>query len=478
MGVVCCARGVITLKHPVVQTSYKQRKVRYIALLLGLFAITLLASCNQAKPTTAKPKSDRVSFDLSIKDPNSFETLGVSEGNGITVTFEKTAEWDTGNGDPGFTGYITLLNQTGEALDDWDLKLSFPHKINQAWGAKLSTASAAANLINPEEDATYTFIPESWNAKLAHSQSRSFGFNGTFNEVFVEPSAYVLSGIPVSEQAPPLPPVGECKLETRFQVNSSWENGDGTQGFVAELYVTSVASQPVNWTLDFDFDVLSIQNMWNAEFIRDESSFSVTPNAWNTRLEPGETTHFGFQGINRGELGEPQNISCGGPVEPENNPPTVDITAPADQKNYSPSQEITFTATASDIEDGDLSDAITWSSDLAGDLGTGASITTLLPLGTNIITVSATDQAGSTASSTLTINVVKPPPTEPEVVGSSPDEFGGLGGTFSVVTVIEDVEGNPITDELELDNFSFTDISLAPVRTPRHYVDGWRSRSY
>ena len=112
-------------------------------------------------------------------------------------------------------------------------------------------------------------------------------------------------------------------------MNSSWENGGGTKGFVAELYLTNVGSQPVDWSLDFDFENVSIQNMWNADFVQNEASFAVTPASWNTRLEPGATTQFGFQGMYEGNLGEPQNIVCNKGEEPTDpNPTDPDPTDP------------------------------------------------------------------------------------------------------------------------------------------------------
>ena len=87
MGVVCCARGVFILKHTVVPTFYTPGKARCLALLLSLFAILLLAACNQAKPTTSKPESDRVTFDLSENTLDGLEALSVTEDDSIVITF-------------------------------------------------------------------------------------------------------------------------------------------------------------------------------------------------------------------------------------------------------------------------------------------------------------------------------------------------------------------------------------------------------
>src|SRR5207249_9078110 len=55
--------------------------------------------------------------------------------------------------------------------------------------------------------------------------------------------------------------------------------------------------------------------------------------------------------------------------------PHVAITAPASGSNYEPGTSVTFTATATDAEDGDLAARISWISSRDGALGTGSSLT-------------------------------------------------------------------------------------------------------
>ena len=52
--------------------------------------------------------------------------------------------------------------------------------------------------------------------------------------------------------------------------------------------------------------------------------------------------------------------------------PQVAITSPADGSQFDEGEAVPLTGTASDAEDGDLSTAIAWSSDVDGDLGIGA----------------------------------------------------------------------------------------------------------
>lgn len=95
-----------------------------------------------------------------------------------------------------------------------------------------------------------------------------------------------------------------------------------------------------------------------------------------------------------------------------NNPPAVTINSPPDNSIYEEGTTISFTGTASDPEDGFISDvSLSWFSSLDGPLGTGTSISSTLTKGTHIVSLTATDSEGDTGSATLTIFVGNNPPT-------------------------------------------------------------------
>jgi YD repeat-containing protein len=88
------------------------------------------------------------------------------------------------------------------------------------------------------------------------------------------------------------------------------------------------------------------------------------------------------------------------------NVPTISITAPASGASFLLGANVTFTGTASDIEDGTISNGIVWSSNLDGVLGTGASLTVnTLRSGSHTITASITDSHGRTATRTRGITI-------------------------------------------------------------------------
>ena len=83
--------------------------------------------------------------------------------------------------------------------------------------------------------------------------------------------------------------------------------------------------------------------------------------------------------------------------------PTVSITAPADSSSFASGATITFTGTANDAEDGNISTSIVWSSDIDGVFGTAASINYTPSDGSHTITASITDSGGK--KSTFSINI-------------------------------------------------------------------------
>ncbi|MGJ8696786.1 MAG: sulfatase-like hydrolase/transferase [Verrucomicrobiaceae bacterium] len=104
-----------------------------------------------------------------------------------------------------------------------------------------------------------------------------------------------------------------------------------------------------------------------------------------------------------------------------NNAPVVTITAPADGSNALPGSSVTFTATATDTEDGNLNTALTWSSSIDGALGTGASITTSsLSVGVHTITASATDSGSLTGTHSISLDISTPDNFPPTVSISAP----------------------------------------------------------
>jgi hypothetical protein len=84
----------------------------------------------------------------------------------------------------------------------------------------------------------------------------------------------------------------------------------------------------------------------------------------------------------------------------------VSITAPPDGSSYEVGTSITFTGTANDTEDGNISANLAWTSSIDGSIGSGGSFTiSTLSVGTHTITASVTDSGGLSGDDSITVNI-------------------------------------------------------------------------
>ena len=87
-------------------------------------------------------------------------------------------------------------------------------------------------------------------------------------------------------------------------------------------------------------------------------------------------------------------------------PPELSLTSPADGAVYAAGEPIAFAASASDAEDGDLSAAVLFESDLDGPLGSGPTLVRSdLSTGDHRITASVSDSAGNAAAASIQLLV-------------------------------------------------------------------------
>jgi subtilisin family serine protease len=94
-----------------------------------------------------------------------------------------------------------------------------------------------------------------------------------------------------------------------------------------------------------------------------------------------------------------------------NTPPTVSITAPADGTTVPLGTPVTFTGSATDQQDGDLTSQLAWTSNLQGPIGSGGSFTRSdLVAGTHSITASVVDSGGLSGGHSITLIVQAPAP--------------------------------------------------------------------
>jgi len=134
----------------------------------------------------------------------------------------------------------------------------------------------------------------------------------------------------------------------------------------------------------------------------------TTPETVRTQLQntaddlgaDGKDPVFGFGLVNAVAATE------GGTIDPGNNPPVVAITSPTGGASFESGATISFSAIATDDEDGDLSGSITWTSSIDGAIGNGGNVEVILSAGQHTITASVTDSEGSSGSASIEITVI------------------------------------------------------------------------
>jgi hypothetical protein len=84
----------------------------------------------------------------------------------------------------------------------------------------------------------------------------------------------------------------------------------------------------------------------------------------------------------------------------------VTTTVPSDGTTVDEGTAITFTGSANDVEDGNISADLSWESSLDGPIGTGGTFDTVLSVGTHTITASVSDSRGLSGSDAITLTVV------------------------------------------------------------------------
>ena len=106
---------------------------------------------------------------------------------------------------------------------------------------------------------------------------------------------------------------------------------------------------------------------------------------------------------------------------PVNTPPVVGISQPAGGTTVSVGTSITFTGTATDTQDGNVSANLVWTSNTQGQIGSGASFSfSGLSVGLHTITAAVTDSGGLPGSAAVIVTVQPPPNTAPTVTITSP----------------------------------------------------------
>ena len=168
-------------------------------------------------------------------------------------------------------------------------------------------------------------------------------------------------------------------------IDLSWVGSDGD-------------GDPLTYWLEYSTDGGAHWQLMSGEL--DDSSVTVESEALPGTSQ-GKFRLTASDGVNTGEDETQGTFTVG------NKAPEVAILSPSSAAAFVTGQTVALSAQALDLEDGSLTGAaVTWSSDLAGALGTGALMhVTGLLTGTHHITVAATDSQAATTTAEVFIFV-------------------------------------------------------------------------
>lgn len=107
-------------------------------------------------------------------------------------------------------------------------------------------------------------------------------------------------------------------------------------------------------------------------------------------------------------------VACGESTDVAT-PPSITIVSPS-SGSIEVQGDIVLEASASDAEDGDISGQVAWSSDLDGNIGTGAAVTAALSAGDHAIRATITDSEGLGDTASVAIEVVPAPEAVTDLV--------------------------------------------------------------
>ncbi|MCP4567521.1 MAG: hypothetical protein GY841_08080, partial [FCB group bacterium] len=129
--------------------------------------------------------------------------------------------------------------------------------------------------------------------------------------------------------------------------------------------------------------------------------------------------------------------------------PAVAISAPEDNTSVSEDDApFTLTATASDPEDGDLSEDIQWTSNLDGPIASPAT----LSAGAHTITASATDSEGLAGAAAISLTVIEHVNVAPEVAISTPADNASVSeddAPFTLTAAASDPEDGDLSADIQ-----------------------------
>lgn len=214
-----------------------------------------------------------ISSDHALKSfPKNYELVGTSEEvskGDYAIDYHVWSDWGSG-----FSGVISITNNTNATLEDWVLEFNFDREITEIWNG----------IIEEHEGNRYVIRNATYNSAIAPSGTVSIGMNGSGGKIDDEPFHYNLysyNGIKKNEN-PEIPEIDIEKdtdhdgapdyMEEYFgtDINRADTDGDGLSDYI-EIY--SLVLDPLRPDTDDnrvadgdeDYDKDGLSNLYEIE---------------------------------------------------------------------------------------------------------------------------------------------------------------------------------------------------------------------
>jgi hypothetical protein len=213
-------------------------------------------------------------------------------------------------------------------------------------------------------------------------------------------------------------------------ITYTWPTWVGGNGFGASIDIRNTGAAITNgWSLVFNFpNGQQLQNGWPVSVTQSGTTLTAASNAdWNKAIPANGTVNVAFNGTFSGTNNPPAAFTLNGTAcsigNSSNTPPTVSLTSPTANQNFSAGASVPLAASASDSNGSIASVAFRVDGNLVNtDTSSPYSFSvTGLATGTHSATATATDNGGaSTTSSAVSFTVGGGGNTAPSVSLTSP----------------------------------------------------------
>jgi hypothetical protein len=258
-------------------------------------------------------------------------------------------------------------------------------------------------------------------------------------------------------------PVGPAYAATACNV--VYATNDWSGGFTASVTLQNLGDPLTNWSLGFAFPGNQrVTQGWSANWTQAAGSNQVTATnlSWNGAVPTNASINIGFNASFSGTNTKPTAFTVNGvPCAGANQLPTVSISSPANNANFTAPADVPITAAATD-PDGTIAKVEFYRDGILVNTDTASPYTYTnpqLPVGDYVLQAKAFDNGGAAATAQTTVHVLAP--TGPTIVATPASVIAPEGGSVPANIKLNQLPTGNVT--VALATTGDPDITVAPT---------------